>query len=430
MKYAIPEENIEALEKKLVRISNKCKKYGCEFKYERLGEHFEERLVETVDDFGSACGHCKVVIKCIDVEVEGEAKVNGWKFVASLDYTDAGNIIRGIGNIEIPERYYSCKPWCEHCKTARDRKKSYIVYNGEEFKQVGKACLKDFTGGLSAEAVAAFESAMKEIETASEFRGSGWDKSYYEVKKYMVCAAEAIRLYGYVKRDGESYCTADRAQDLYCFVSNLRIWDKAARKEAEEAVERGFDVNNKDSLELVKNVSEWILSNDRDDNYFHNLKVACGMQYTDGKTFGLLVSAFSAYNRELEIEAEKRLREVKEAEAREKSAWMGEVGKRVSFKVADFRVISSWRTIYGMTFVYKFVSEDGLEATWKTGNLIDGKIIGGMVKGTIKELKEYREVKQTELTRCKIEYASEAEEREPWDDSAEKALDEFLAYCG
>lgn len=195
MKYAIPEENIEALEKKLVRISNKCKKYGCEFKYERLGEHFEERLVETVDDFGNACGRRKVVIKCIDVEVEGEAKVNGWKFIASLDYTDAGNIIRGVGNIEIPERYYSCKPWCEHCKTARDRKKSYIVYNGEEFKQVGKACLKDFTGGLSAEAAAAFESAMKEIETASEFRSSGWNKSYYEVKKYMVCAAEAIRLY-------------------------------------------------------------------------------------------------------------------------------------------------------------------------------------------------------------------------------------------
>lgn len=425
MKYSIPEENIESLEKKLVRISNKCKKYGCEFKYERLGEHFEERFVNTVDDFGSVCGRRKVVIKCIDIEVEGEAKVNGWQFVASLDYTEDGNIIRGIGNVEVPERYYSCKPWCEHCKTARDRKKSYIVYNGEEFKQVGKACLKDFTGGLSAEAAAAFESAMKELEDARGF-GSSWCKTYYDVKKYMVCAAEAIRLYGYVKRDGESYCTADRAQDLYCFANGLRIWDKAAYKEAEKAVEKGFDVNNKDSLELAENVSEWILSNDRDDNYFHNLKVACRMQYTDGKTFGLLVSSFAAYNKDLEIEAEKRMREAKEAEARAKSSWMGNVKEKVSFKVAEFRMISSWRTQFGTTFVYKFVSENGQEATWKTSNWInDREIIGCTVKGTIKELKEYREIKQTELTRCKVEYAEK--EHEPYNDEAEKALGQLFA---
>ena len=428
MKYAIPEVNIEGLEKKLVRIGKKCKKYGCEFKYERLGEHFEERTVDRYDDFGGVVGTRKEVIKCIDIEVEGLTKINGWQFVASLDYTDAGNIIRGIGTVEVPERYYSCKPWCEHCKTARDRKKSYIVYNGTEFKQVGKACLKDFTGGLSAEAAAAFESAMKDIEIASDFSGSSWyGPHYFDVEKFMICAAEAIRLYGYVKRDRDNYCTADRAIDLYDFVCGYKM-GRSARVEAEKAVERGFDVENTGSIELVKKTREWIIGNEKDDNYFHNLKVACSQQYTEGRTLGLLVSAFPTYNRELEYAAEKLKREQREAEARAKSSWMGNVKEKVSFKVADFRVISSWETTFGVTFVYKFVSESGQEATWKTGNCIDGSnIIGSTVKGTIKELKEYREIKQTELTRCKIDYVEQ--EHEPWNDDADKAIAAFLEYC-
>ena len=33
MRYSIPEINMESLEKKLTRIGNKCRKYGCEFKF-------------------------------------------------------------------------------------------------------------------------------------------------------------------------------------------------------------------------------------------------------------------------------------------------------------------------------------------------------------------------------------------------------------
>lgn len=40
MKYAIYEGNIDRLEKKLKRISNKCKAYGCDFHYEQTGEEF------------------------------------------------------------------------------------------------------------------------------------------------------------------------------------------------------------------------------------------------------------------------------------------------------------------------------------------------------------------------------------------------------
>jgi hypothetical protein len=403
--YAIPEMNIESLEKKLTRIRNKAEKYGCEFKYERTGEHFEAVETDELDENGN---RKKELIRYIDIEVEGKAEVNGWQFAATLDYTANGNIISGVEGLEIPERYYTCSPFCEHCKTRRDRKNSYIVYNTTtgEFKQVGRACLKDFTHGLSAEAVANYESWLKSCEEASEFSDmGGWGTHYYNVKDFMVAAAETIRLYGYVKRNDDGIsCTADRANNLYRAWAGMPLGTLRdyIREQYDEAVTKGFDMEHEESKKLAETVREWILSNERNDNYFHNLKVACGSEYATGNMIGLLVSSFPAYNRELEYQAEKAERERKEQKAAAKSSWAGEVGEKISFKIADFTTISSWETQWGITYVYKFIDENGRECTWKTSNWLSEKCIGKTVKGTVKELKEFRGIKQTELTRCKV----------------------------
>lgn len=378
MRYSIPEMNMESLEKKLTRIKNKCAKYGCEFKFERIGEHFEERAFHEFDEDGKVARKWKEVIRFIDIEVEGTAAINGWQFAASLDFTEKGNIISKAIDVEIPARYYDCSPWCEHCKTARDRRHSYIVYKAEsgEFKQVGKNCLRDFTGGLSAEYVASFESFLKEIEEASEFSGLGsWGTSWFKVDDFMAFVAETIRIYGYVRRDSGEISTADRAEEIYRSKNGMRVSrSESTKARLLDAEVKGFNADN--GKELAGKVREWILASDREDNYFHNLKVACALDFGGCKVLGLLASAFPAYDRELEFQAEKRAREEKEAEAREKSDWMGNVGDKVSFEIADFRVISSWETQWGMTMVYKFVAVDGREAIWKTGNWVSERCTG------------------------------------------------------
>ena len=410
MIYSIPEVNMESLEKKLKRIEKKCAKYGCDFKYERLGERFEEIDLPKYDEFGEKVGTYKAVVKLVDVEVEGKAVVNGWRFAASLEYTDKGNIICGSGGVEVPDRYYDCEPWCEHCKTKRDRKYSFIVFNEEsgEFKQVGKACLKDYTGGLSAEGVAIYESYFKEIEMASEdyggYRCGGHE--YFEVDELMVYAAEMIRIYGYVRSQDAGISTICRATDAYRVDHGMwisRFEREAVQEEYDDAVSKGFNPKRQESVDLARAVKEWIVNNERDDNYYHNLKVACSMEYCDGHS-GLLVSAFPAYNRDLEFQAEKRERERKMREEGALSKHVGEVGKRVSFKPVDRKVLTSWETMYGVTMVYKFVDESGNVFIWKTGKWVDDEMEIEKMVGTVKEHKEYRGVKQTELTRCKVEY--------------------------
>lgn len=404
MMYSIPEMNMETLERKLGRIARKAAKYGCDFRFEKTGEHFETRELDELDENGK---HKTEVIRYIDIDVEGEARVNGWRFAASLDYTDKGNIIEAVPGIEIPERYYSCSPWCEHCKTRRDRRNSYIVYNDEtqEFKQVGKSCLRDFTGGLSAEAVAQYESWIKECEEASEFSGcGGWGIHYYDVADFMTAAAETIRVFGYVRSTDEGMSTRDLTQTLFRVEFNMPLgaFAEVMREQYYDAVDRGWSMKNADSKALAETVRGWIANNERNDNYFHNLKVACAQDYAAGNLLGLLVSAFPAYNRELEYEAERRERERREAEAQAKSSWAGEIGEKVEFKIVDFRCITSWETQWGWTGVFKLVDEAGREFTWKTSKWLDEHAVGKVCRGTIKELKEFRGVKQTELTRCRV----------------------------
>lgn len=395
---------MESLERKLTRIKNKCAKYGNDFRYERIGEHFEEVTFheEIGCDFNGQpiYREYKEIVKYIDIDVEGDAAINGWKYAASLEFTEAGNIIAGVAGLEIPERYYSCDPWCEHCKTMRDRRHSFIVFNEEtgEFKQVGKSCLRDFTGGLSADQAALFESFFKELEQASEFHG-GNGKTYFNVRNFMAYLAETIRIYGYCKRDGYNLSTADRAEELYRSANKMRI-PQSAEDRVREAKSKGFDITK--SVETADAVRKWVIGCEKNDNYYHNLKVACKLEYGDYTVVGLLASAFPTYNRELEYEAERRAKEAKEAAERARSSWMGEVGDRISFKIADAFAVTSWETQWGVTRIYKIVNEAGQVATWKTSAWIDDSDIGKTIKGTVKELNEYRGVKQTELIRCKI----------------------------
>ena len=438
MRYSIPEWNIESLEKKITKIRNKCEKYGCEFKYERLGEHFDEVTFSYVDEFTGAVKRYKQVVKFVDVEAEGTAAINGWRFAATLEYTKQGNIIDAVPGIEIPKRFYDCGPWCEHCKTNRDRKYSFVVFEEEtgEFKQVGKSCLKDFTGGLSADNAAYFESFFKEIKEATGLGGYyGFGKKYYETKELMTYFAETIRVFGYAKTDS-LYSTADRAQTYYDVDHNMLRgkYAEEALEEREEAKGKGFNPENPESIALAGEVIDWITNNERDDNYFHNMKVALSLEYSSVRNFGLLASAFPAHNREIEREAERRERERKERESGELSKHVGEVGKRVSFKPTEVVALTSWETQFGVTTVYKFVDESGNVFTWKTGNWVDQELPVLKITGTVKEHKEYRGVKQTELTRCRIEYGKKPEKQPTKEEleanakamaAIDKALDEL-----
>ena len=393
--FAIYEWNMARLEKKLKAISNKCSKYGCTFSYSKVGEEYRELK----DDEGR-----KYTAKFIIVEAEGTAKVNGWEFIASVEHTENGNIISKASEVEVPEKYYTTKAVCEHCNSNRFRKDTFIVMNTEsgEFKQVGKSCLKDFTGGLSAEAVAQYISFFdKLIEgEAPDQRFSG--ERYYDKVEMMQYMAETIRHFGYV-RSQEFGSTANTAFEFWC-ADHGRTYNKEIELDNKMKMAKvGFNYNSKEALQMTTAALEWISKQEEANNYIHNLKTACGLDWVGQGHLGLLASLFPAYDREIEYQARKAEQEKKFAAERASevnSQHIGKVGDRINFKVHSAKCLTSWETDWGTTFVYKLVDENGNVFTWKTGSCLPDEF--DSVKGTVKEHKEFRGIRQTELTRCKV----------------------------
>jgi hypothetical protein len=384
--YSIFEGNMERLEKKLNRIFNKCKKYGCEFSFRQIGEEFRELK----DEQGN-----KYTARFIIVEAEGKAVVNGWKFIASVEHTEKGNIINRIGDIEVPEKYYTTEPICEHCNSKRNRKDTYIVMNevSGEFKQVGKSCLNDFTNGLSAEAVAQYISLFDELIQGEVPMGGSFER-YYKTETILRYAAETIKHFGYVRTQDSGRSTADRAFDYYCVNENGGWMPEKVRQDLKKEMEAvGFNADSTDTVKLVADAIAWVMAQDKDNNYMHNLKTVCSLEYVTGRNFGILASLFPTYNRELEYQAERA------SEAN--SQHIGNIGDRITVQVQSVVCLTSWETDWGITRVYKIVDENGNVFTWKTSSFIAEDEVK-TIKGTVKEHKEFRGIKQTELTRCKV----------------------------
>lgn len=391
MQYRIYEGNMERLEKKLNRIAKKCKKYGNDFKYEQVGEEFTEHTDEDGNTY---------TVRYVLVEAEGKAIINDWKFIACVEHTNKGNIISKCGcEVEVPERYYTSESICEHCNSKRYRKDTYIVQNTEtgEFKQVGKSCLKDFTCGMSAEGIASYISLFDELIQGEVIEGGYHGTRYIEVKESLQYIAETIRHFGYVRSD-DTRPTKQRAREYYELEHGMLsgYYDKERAKELRAEMESvSFKYDSEYAKELTENVLKWIEEQEESTNYIHNLKTVCSLEYVSFDKFGLLASMFPTYDKQLVREKQKAEEKAQE----QQSEYVGNVGDRITVQIADFKIVTSWETEFGLTKIFKIVDTDGNIYTWKTsGGIADGT---ETIVGTVKAHNEYRDVKQTELTRVR-----------------------------
>ena len=405
-KFAIYEENIPKFEKALNRIKNKCIKYNCPFVYNTVGEEFKTETISRLEDGTPLAHDIEITRRFIIIEVEAHPVIANWELVASLEHTKGGNIIHSINNnINIPERYYNVAPYCEHCNTNRRRKNSFIIHNikTNEFKQVGKTCLSDFTGNVDAEWLASFYSMFEKLATFEAPQG-GYNNNmrYFPVIDLLAYTVAVTNIYGYCKSDSKN-ATSETVKDFY-IVSECKGYpfgDVTERiKEKMQAV--NFKVTEEDTATAAKIIA-YVNSIEDTNNYIHNIKTLCASDMVAYKNVNLLVSAITCYNRELERKAKEEARKKEVG----KSKHIGNVKDRLTISVASWRCLTSWCNCYDgynetATFLYQFIDNDGNIFTWKTQKHFDEDATLQEITGTVKAHNVFRDVKQTELTRCKV----------------------------
>jgi len=311
--------------------------------------------------------------------------------------------------VEIPERYRTSDPVCEHCNSNRMRKNTCIVRNTEtgEFKQVGNSCLKDFTFGMSASFVTWLASVKDIFAEAEEMPvGScGHYQKFFDTKEVLQYTAETIRHFGFSRSDNNGDSTRSRTLDFFhvCHGDTRWMLDEEVTRIKNLMKQVGFDPDSEEAAKMTEEALNWISSQKAVNDYMHNLKVVCSLDYTTYERFGLLVSLFPTYNKDLEIQAKRKA----ELEAGKTSEHVGKVGDRIDVQVKSVKCITSWESCFDgyhttTTYVWKITAADGNIFTWKTSKWLNEDVPPKSIRGTVKEHKIFREVKQTELTRCKV----------------------------
>lgn len=102
-----------------------------------------------------------------------------------------------------------------------------------------------------------------------------------------------------------------------------------------------------------------------------------------------------------ETKAQDAVNEIKYANVESVSEYIGEIGSREEFTLTVKKAIAIYGA-YGTSTMHIMEDEDGNVFVWTTAAKDLERDVTYVLKGTIKDHKEYRGVKQTVLTRCKV----------------------------
>lgn len=403
MMYLIPTENMESFEKKIARIRRKAERAKVDFSYKRL-----EPIQKETDLPG-------VTVECVPVMVECKIHYENWIVIAVLDHHEVGNVIhlvegewRPSAELALPSRFRTAKSFCEHCNTMRSRNKTVVIYNTQtkQFKQVGTTCLREYTGGIDAEAIAAFEEAIKSPE---EFLGvSGSSKFFVETKDYLSAVVATMSLYGFMSKKKAAeineevrYNNNVKEVEATCTRAVHLMTNNEKPNEMSNKWRNLY--NSKDTEAFVEDAIEWIKSYNEPNDFMENLRVICSGSHIKVSDVGFAACLMDLYKRHLEYE---KTRKQKEQE-NERYRYYGEVGEKVTLN-GRLACVTSYSTQFGVMFVYKMIYNSAI-FVWKTSKYLGIDDSGEEVNlvGTIKEHSEFRGVKQNMLVRCKVEIIKE-----------------------
>lgn len=396
MQYKIYEEFFGDVEKKLKRIEKKCAKHGNPFTFNVVGTEIKE----VVDEETRNKRHYKFMV----IEVEGTAKINDYECVAVLENHEFGNVIRRINTeIEIPERFLSTDNICEHCNSKRPRKELYIIHNTktDEFKQVGSSCLMLYTNGLNAEYVASYIDGITELEEFDGFIGGG-AKYYIPVDEVIEYATEIINKIGYFNSNSNlptKYLVGEMVSRIGSFEDKIEKLNEMLTEHKFAISFNKADFHKDDTEETAKKIIDYYVGLENGGEFINNVQVILKDGYVEWHNLGFLCYLPEGYFKYIQKEIEK----AKRIEVDEKSNHFGEVGKRYKdINVYRMEMLTCFDTQYGCMYIYKIVLDSGDILIWKTSNWVDDYVKAQSITFTVKEHSEYKGIKQTEVTRCKV----------------------------
>lgn len=405
--FTIPEPNEESFRKRIEKLNKRAKKLGVAPLVAAKVDEFETRTVKKIGR-----REVEIVRRYVKVMLTGERpKLHGWTMLGTVEHDtgaghDSPNILRNAPGKEIPESYRNAPNFCDHCKTRRRRRDTFVIEKDGEIRQIGRNCLQDFIGDVNVKGIAWYYELW---HNPSGFVPSGdnTSKDYVELELYMAAVAATIREHGFVSRTAAWQNESVRATaDIAWIVMHPKAQTKFVPRISVDDYDAAADIIEWCQNDLGKR--EGLTG------YLANLAAATAGGWMRVKNSGLAASAFRARENDLEdqrkVEARRQAAADRRAErVNRTNEHFGNIGDNVEL---ELRVLACnlkegrWGDFYSITML----DDEGRMfycATSSDPDLDRGNTY--KVKGTIKDHKVWTAMEDGEddprvtvLNRCKF----------------------------
>lgn len=400
-KAEIKAEVFPALQQTIGKLNKKAEKLGVPPIQLKVTREFFQ---QAQDERGQRTGARE---KYYDVEIYGQApRLEGYKFIATVEHREAGNIIRMVPgqdeNEDIRAFYESRPDYCDHCKKRRARVDTYIVQDPDgELRQIGRNCLKDFFGTTNPKMILWYFSLLDHIQDAVQkakrkSTGRGLYRRgdvYFTAERVLALAAMATRLFGYRRSaDGFSGSTSQMVR-FGLGISNPSTPDEYQYDHTMKKPTTPQDEQlAKDILAWWETVPE---SQKETNNFFHSIDMVLKSGDVPSRDIGYIIAMIPTYNRAMGNIKPKQ---------QKSNVWIGTPNGKIAatpVKVIRTREISG---PYGNSQLVSTEDAAGNSIAWFNNSSTrynEGDSL--TITGTVKKHDEYNGRKQTMLTRVKVQ---------------------------
>jgi len=383
MTYKLTAHTLSILQDQLSKLQKTARK---------IGQVAPALTVEGTEDITHEDGS---VTRYTLVSITGDApRINGWVFVGKIEWVEGQPLISvGLTGENIPASFRQAVPVCDHCQVRRNRNAIFILRSeaGDQWKQVGRTCLKDFTGHADPNAIASYAESLNDFiadiaQAEYEDHGyrSGRKPELINTRRFVACVISAVRSDGY-------FVTRKQAEEKNTLSTSDRVISAMfppISSQEKPLVPTQADLDEADKIISWANQIDANTTND----YLYNLRVMAGASAFDLRRSGLVASMVVAYRREKD--------QLNTKSAKPVSQHVGKIGDKISETLTVKNSVEC-NNQYS-SILYTFEDQAGNVYIWFASHAVAEVGQTYTVTGTIKDHTEFRNVKQTVLTRCKV----------------------------
>lgn len=362
----VPAWNVEALQSAFKKLAKRAAKLGLEAPTLSLGEAIVVKPTKQ-GTFGPLPGRVFYPVTVTGVAL----KLAGWEFVARIDHSIPGNLLAAVPTAELAEgelaRFRGADDFCDHCKTARRRKDTFVVRatgEGEEktgtLMQVGRNCLVDFLGHKDPKGLARMAQYLAEVLAGCGdpdepgFGGGSGTPTAFGLVDYLAACQAFIKQDGWLSRtkarESMSQATADMAfSHLQCLAIGAKQSHPLERDSKEDwAAYRSVAEH---TLVVGLSVLEEKNGSGQLGDYEHNLLACLRAGAVIGKTAGFVGSLIGYVSRH----------ESRELKANQPGAWKA-IAEGSNFVGNDPATLDKAERLRGLTV--KVLRTKWIENDW------------------------------------------------------------------